>query len=86
MELRYPISLKPQAVIYGLTFIEAGNSFAGIDQFNPFSVHRSVGFGVRMFLPMLGMLGIDYAIGLDEVPNDPTANDQRFFFVLGMPF
>jgi len=86
MELRYPFSLKPQAVIYGLAFVEAGNAFASADKFNPFNVHRSVGFGVRMFLPMLGMLGIDYGIGLDEVPNNPTANDQRFFFVLGMPF
>ncbi len=86
MELRYPISLKPQAVIYGLTFIEAGNSFTKVDEFNPFNVHRSVGFGVRMFLPMLGMLGIDYAIGLDEIPGYPAGNDQRFFFVIGMPF
>lgn len=86
MELRYPFSLKPQAVIYGLAFIEAGNSFARADQFNPFNVYRSIGFGMRMFLPMLGMIGIDYGIGIDEVPNIPTANDQRFFFVLGMPF
>lgn len=86
MELRYPISLKPQAVVYGLAFIEAGNAFSGIDQYNPFNVYRSFGFGVRMFLPMIGMIGIDYAYGMDEVPNDPTANDQRFFFVLGMPF
>lgn len=86
MELRYPLSLKPQAVIYALTFIEAGNAFTGVDDFNPFNVHRSVGIGARMFLPMLGMLGIDYAIGLDEVPNNPAANDQRFFFVIGMPF
>ena len=54
--------------------------------FNPFNVHRSVGVGARMFLPMLGMLGIDYAIGLDQVPNNPAANKQRFFFVIGMPF
>lgn len=86
MEIRYPLSLKPQAVIYGLAFIEAGNSFTDIARYNPFNVHRSIGFGARMFLPMLGMIGIDYAIGIDEVPNDPTANDQRFFFVLGMPF
>lgn len=86
MELRYPISLKPQAVIYLLTFIEAGNAWATPEDFNPFNVHRSVGAGVRMFLPMLGMIGIDYGIGLDNIPNDPTANDQRFFFVIGMPF
>lgn len=86
MEVRYPLSLKPQAVIYGLAFIEAGNAFTGADDFNPFNVHRSIGIGARMFLPMLGMLGIDYAIGLDEVPGIPDANDQRFFFVIGMPF
>ena len=86
MELRYPLSLKPQAVIYVLSFIEAGNAWENADNFNPFNIHRSVGVGARMFLPMLGMLGIDYAIGLDQVPNNPAANKQRFFFVIGMPF
>ena len=86
MELRYPLSLKPQAVIYVLTFIEAGNAWSSADEFNPFNVHRSVGVGARMFLPMLGMLGIDYAYGLDAIKNNPNANKQRFFFVIGMPF
>ncbi len=86
MEIRYPISLKPQAVIYMLAFLEAGNSWSSSDDFNPFNVHRSFGMGVRMFLPMLGMIGIDYGVGIDEIPNNPIANDQRFFFVMGMPF
>jgi outer membrane protein insertion porin family len=86
MELRYPLSLKPQAAIYVLTFMEAGNAWAGVDDFNPFNVHRSAGLGARMFLPMLGMLGIDWAYGFDEVAGNPTAHKGQFHFVIGMPF
>lgn len=86
MELRYPLSLKPQAVIYVQAFVEAGNAWPSVDNFNPFNVYRSAGVGARMFLPMLGMLGIDWAYGFDAVPNQPEANKKRFFFVIGMPF
>jgi outer membrane protein insertion porin family len=86
MELRYPLSLKPQAAIYVLTFVEAGNAWASADEFNPFNVHRSAGMGIRMFLPMLGMLGIDWAYGFDTVPDYPSANKGQFHFVIGMPF
>jgi outer membrane protein insertion porin family len=86
MELRYPLSLKPQAAIYVLTFMEAGNAWAGVDDFNPFNVHRSAGLGARMFLPMLGMLGIDWAYGFDEVAGNPSAHKGQFHFVIGMPF
>lgn len=86
MELRYPITLKPQAVIYLLTFVEAGNAWATTDEFNPFNVHRSAGVGARMFLPMLGMLGIDWGYGFDAVPGYPSANKGNFHFVIGMPF
>lgn len=86
MELRYPLSLKPQAAIYLLTFVEAGNAWASFDEVNPFNVYRSAGVGVRMFLPMLGMLGIDWGYGFDNVPNYAGANKGQFHFVIGMPF
>ncbi len=65
-ELRYPISLNPSATLYAMTFVEAGNSWANIQEFNPFDVKRSVGVGVRIFLPMFGLLGFDYAWGFDQ--------------------
>lgn len=70
MELRYPISLNPSATIYALGFVEAGNSWLDFDNFNPLNLKRSVGFGLRIFLPMFGLMGIDYGWGLD--PYDPT--------------
>lgn len=71
MELRYPLSLNPNATIYGLLFAEAGNTYNGFTDFNPFNVKRSAGMGVRIFLPMFGMLGVDFAWGFD--PLDPGA-------------
>lgn len=70
LELRYPISLNPSATIYALGFAEAGNSWLEFDKFNPLQLKRSVGFGLRIFLPMFGLMGIDYGWGLD--PYDPT--------------
>lgn len=64
-ELRYPVSLNPSATLFALTFVEAGNSWANFKEFDPFNVKRSVGVGVRIFLPMFGLLGFDYAWGLD---------------------
>lgn len=86
MELRYPLSLKPQAAIYLLTFVEAGNAWRTADEFNPFNVHRSAGVGARMFLPMLGMLGVDWGIGFDKIQGNPNANKGQFHFLIGMPF
>lgn len=86
VELRYPISLKPQAAIYVLAFLEAGNAWRNADEFNPFNVHRSAGVGARMFLPMLGMLGVDWGYGFDKVPGRPDANGGEFHFIIGMPF
>lgn len=71
MELRYPISLNPQATFYVLGFAEAGNTFPSLAKFNPFNVKRSVGAGIRVFLPMFGMLGLDYGWGFDKL--DPNA-------------
>lgn len=67
VELRYPISLNPSATFYALAFAEAGNVFPSFKQFNPFNVKRAVGVGIRVFLPMFGMLGLDYGLGLDQL-------------------
>jgi len=80
LELRYPISLNPSATIYALTFLEAGNDWWIWKEFNPFNVYRSVGVGVRVFLPMFGLLGLDWGYGLDPVPNAPGANGSQFHF------
>jgi outer membrane protein insertion porin family len=67
MELRYPISLNPQATFFVLAFAEAGNTFPTLNKFNPFNVKRSAGLGIRVFLPMFGMLGLDYGFGFDTL-------------------
>ena len=67
LELRYPISLNPQATFYALVFLEAGNSYPTFDKFNPFNVKRTAGVGIRVFLPMFGMLGLDYGLGFDRL-------------------
>jgi outer membrane protein insertion porin family len=70
LELRYPISLNPQATFFVLGFAEAGNTFPSVAKFNPFNVKRSAGVGIRVFLPMFGMLGLDYGWGFDKLnPN-----------------
>lgn len=70
LELRYPLSLNPSATIYGLIFAEAGNVYSSFDQFDPFNVNRAAGAGVRVFLPMFGMLGVDFAWGFDPINID----------------
>ena len=75
LELRYPISLNPQATFYVLAFGEAGNTFTNIKMYNPFNVKRSAGVGVRVFLPMFGMLGLDYGWGFDYL--DPHSQGYR---------
>ena len=75
LELRYPISLNPQATFYVLAFGEAGNTYTNIKKYNPFNVKRSAGVGVRVFLPMFGMLGLDYGWGFDYL--DPHAQGYR---------
>jgi outer membrane protein insertion porin family len=80
LELRYPLSLNPSATIYALTFVEAGNSWLGFSSFNPFDVKRSAGFGVRVFLPMFGLLGLDWGYGFDDIQGIPGANGSQFHF------
>lgn len=84
MELRYPITLNPQATIYVLGFAEAGNSYENFRSFNPFQVKRSAGVGLRVFLPMFGLLGLDYGWGFDNI-NQPGAGNGKgqFHFTIG---
>lgn len=82
-ELRYPISLNPSATIYGLTFVEAGNSWNTFRNYNPFDVRRSAGLGVRVFLPMFGLLGLDYGWRLDSSPYDRVMEKSQFHFTIG---
>ena len=84
-EMRYPISLNPQATIYGLVFLEAGNAWYELKEFNPFDMHRSAGVGLRANLPMFGLLGIDWAYGFDPVPGKDVHGHQ-FHFVMGQQF
>ncbi|MFO7923415.1 MAG: outer membrane protein assembly factor BamA [Bacteroidales bacterium] len=86
MELRYPVSTNPNAFIYPLVFVEAGNAWYDFNEFNPFAIKRSAGIGLRAFLPMFGLLGIDWAYGFDDIPGRPGANKGQFHFVLGQQF
>ena len=81
LELRYPITLEQNATIWALAFAEAGNCFSDIKNYNPFDLKRSLGVGVRIFLPMFGLMGIDWGWGFDKI-NGQTSGSQ-FHFVLG---
>lgn len=83
VELRYPISLNPMATIYALTFVEGGNAWKDFKGYNPFDIKRSAGVGLRVFLPMFGLLGIDWGYGFDEIPGRPGENKGRFHFSIG---
>ena len=86
-ELRYPISLKPAASIYALSFLESGKGYDSFKDFNPFNSKRSGGFGVRIFMPAFGLLGIDFGYGFDN-PNDliSTPNGWETHFIIGQQF
>ncbi|REJ83085.1 MAG: outer membrane protein assembly factor BamA [Bacteroidetes bacterium] len=86
MELRYPVSLNPSATIYLLTFAEGGNAWLNFKEFNPFSAKRSLGAGIRIFLPVFGVLGLDWGYGLDKLNNAPDANGSQFHFSIGQQF
>jgi len=85
-ELRYALSLNPSSTMYALGFLEAGNAWDNFDNFNPFAVKRSAGFGVRIMLPMIGMMGLDYGWGFDDIPGKPSANGGQFHFSIGQQF
>ncbi|MDR0364988.1 MAG: BamA/TamA family outer membrane protein [Bacteroidales bacterium] len=80
IELRYPITLNPSATIYALGFIEAGNCWDNFKTFNPFNTYKSAGLGLRFYLPIFGMLGLDWGYGFDEVPGKPSAHGGHFHF------
>ena len=84
MEMRYPFVTNPSSTIFGLAFFEAANGWYSFKQWNPFELRRSVGVGVRFFLPMFGLLGFDYGIGLDRVTATGRLRDaSKFTFMLG---
>ena len=87
LELRYPITLKPSASIYALTFLEAGKGYDTFREFNPFISKRSAGAGVRIFMPAFGLLGIDFGYGFDNVnSNLTTPNGWETHFIIGQRF
>ncbi|WP_394333508.1 BamA/OMP85 family outer membrane protein [Mesonia phycicola] len=87
LELRYPITLKPSASIYALTFAEGGASYDGFKDYNPYQLNRSAGFGVRIFMPAFGLLGIDFGYGFDPIPGTGTgANGWETHFIIGQQF
>ena len=85
LELRYPFMLG-NTTIYGLTFLEGGNAWYDTKKFNPFDMKRSAGVGVRIFLPMVGMMGIDWAYGFDKTLSTGTKGGSQFHFILGQEF
>ena len=83
IEARYPVILQPQSTIFVLAFLEGGNCWSDIKAFNPFQIKRAAGVGVRVFLPMIGLLGIDWGYGFDN----PTKKDRsQFHFMIGQQF
>ncbi|UMB59103.1 outer membrane protein assembly factor BamA [Lutibacter sp. A80] len=86
MEVRYPITLKPSASIYALGFLEAGNSYDGFKEFNPFQLKRSAGVGLRIFMPAFGLLGIDFAHGFDPLPGGTEKSGWQTHFIIGQQF
>jgi outer membrane protein insertion porin family len=87
LELRYPVTLKPSASIYALTFLESGNGYDSFRAFNPFESKRSAGAGVRIFMPAFGLLGIDFGYGFDNVdPNSSSPNGWETHFIIGQNF
>ena len=86
VELRYPFMLGASTNVFGLIFAEGGNCWSSIGEFNPFDMKKSVGVGARIFLPMVGLLGIDWAYGFDKVQGVSTYGGSHFHFVLGQEF
>ena len=84
MELHFPFMLQPTTTIYGLAFLEGGNAWTDMKDFSPFNLKRSAGAGVRIYLPMVGMMGIDWAYGFDEVFGQKGGS--HFHFILGQEF
>lgn len=86
LELRYPLMLQGATNIYALAFMEGGNAWTETRKFNPFDMKRSAGIGVRLFLPMVGLMGIDWAYGFDNINGSKSYGGSQFHFVLGQEF
>ena len=86
LELRYPITLGEQAKIYGLSFLEGGASFNDFRDYTPFTLQRSAGFGLRIFMPAFGLLGIDFGHGFDPIPGTLQKNGWETHFIIGQQF
>ncbi len=83
MELRYPLSLAPTATIYGQVFFEGGNNWDDFAKFNPYDIKKSVGVGLRIFMPAFGLMGIDWAYGFDRAPGALDNSGPQFHFSIG---
>jgi outer membrane protein insertion porin family len=83
LEVRYPLTVGQSSTIYAQTFLEAGNAYRSFEEFNPFNVRRAGGVGVRLFLPMFGLLGVDYAWAMDPLPQEQGG---QFHFFIGQQF
>ena len=86
LEVRYPVTLKQLASIYVLTFLEGGNGYEGFRNYNPFSINRSAGVGLRIFMPAFGLLGIDFAYGFDPILGGIEPNGWETHFIIGQQF
>ena len=86
LELRYPLILEPSSTIYLLGFVEAGNAWSDLKKFNPFDLKRSAGFGARIMLPMIGLMGIDWAYGFDPINGSRDNSGSQFHFIIGQEF
>jgi outer membrane protein insertion porin family len=86
LELRYLLSPNPNAQIFALSFIEAGNNFNEFKQYSPFNLKRSAGVGLRIFMPMFGLLGVDLGYGFDNIPGTIGRSGWQTHFVIGQQF
>ena len=85
-ELRYPFMMEASAIIYRLAFVEGGNAWNSIGKFNPFDLKRSAGLGVRIMIPIVGLMGIDWAYGFDPVMGSHRYGGSQVHFILGQEF
>jgi outer membrane protein insertion porin family len=83
LELRYPITTGQTATIYGFVFTEAGNNWDNYVKFNPFELYKSAGVGARIFMPAFGLIGLNWAYGFDQLPNDNKISGSQFHFTIG---
>jgi len=86
IELRHPVIMEQSASIYACVFFEGGNAWSDMKRFNPFAIKRAAGVGVKVMLPIVGILGIDWGYGFDEIKGNPSANGGNFAFTFGMQF